>query len=251
LPDLDLEVSSLHEQAVSAFVQQGGFEGLPAHAAGEFPHLRAIRVGVHVRWAPGMPCERGLMNVHFQAASIYELPFPNDSFDVVFAHTVIQHLRHPLQALREMRRVLAPGGIVGLRDDDWATFLFEPSTPLLQLFYSLHVKVWTYNGGDPFLGRKHRRLLKEAGFVSSQASSSSESCGSLEATSMIAPGLVEHHRAPAFIKVVLEQASADEGALEAMYAEVLNWGRQDHAFLSLTFYEAIAWKPGDASFCPR
>src|SRR5262249_31339835 len=25
-----------------------GFEGLPAHAAGEFPHLRSIRVGVHV-----------------------------------------------------------------------------------------------------------------------------------------------------------------------------------------------------------
>jgi DNA polymerase III subunit alpha len=48
LPDLDLEVSSLHEQAVSAFVQQGGFEGLPPHAAGEFPHLRSIRVGVHV-----------------------------------------------------------------------------------------------------------------------------------------------------------------------------------------------------------
>jgi DNA polymerase III alpha subunit len=48
LPDLDLEVSSLHEQAFSAFVQQGGFEGLSAHAAGEFPHLRAIRVGVHV-----------------------------------------------------------------------------------------------------------------------------------------------------------------------------------------------------------
>jgi hypothetical protein len=48
LPDLDLEVSSLHEQSVSAFLQQGGFEGLPAHAAGEFPHLRSIRVGVHV-----------------------------------------------------------------------------------------------------------------------------------------------------------------------------------------------------------
>jgi hypothetical protein len=51
LPDVDVEVSSLHEQAVSAFVQPGGFEGLPAHAAGEFPHLRAIRVGVHVSMA--------------------------------------------------------------------------------------------------------------------------------------------------------------------------------------------------------
>ncbi len=48
LSDLDLEVSSLHEQTVSAFVRQGDFEGLPAHAAGEFRHLRAIRVGVHV-----------------------------------------------------------------------------------------------------------------------------------------------------------------------------------------------------------
>ncbi len=35
LPDLDLEVSSLHEQSVSAYLQQGGFEGLPAHAAGD------------------------------------------------------------------------------------------------------------------------------------------------------------------------------------------------------------------------
>jgi hypothetical protein len=38
-----LEVSSLHEQAVTAFVQQGGFQRLPAHAACEFPHLRDWR----------------------------------------------------------------------------------------------------------------------------------------------------------------------------------------------------------------
>jgi len=37
LPDLDLEVSSLYESAVSAFVQQGGSQGMPPHAAGEFP----------------------------------------------------------------------------------------------------------------------------------------------------------------------------------------------------------------------
>ncbi|MBV9323914.1 MAG: DNA polymerase III subunit alpha [Chloroflexi bacterium] len=48
LPDLDLEISSLHEAAVSAFIQQGGFAGLPEHEAGEFPNLRAVRVGVHV-----------------------------------------------------------------------------------------------------------------------------------------------------------------------------------------------------------
>jgi DNA polymerase-3 subunit alpha len=50
LPDLDLEVSSLHETAVSAFVQHGGAlnNQAPLGDAGDFPTLRSIRLGVHV-----------------------------------------------------------------------------------------------------------------------------------------------------------------------------------------------------------
>ena len=48
LPDLDLEVSSLHEAAVSAFVQQGGFDHSDSERDGEFPRLRTLRVGIHV-----------------------------------------------------------------------------------------------------------------------------------------------------------------------------------------------------------
>src|SRR5437879_13891379 len=48
LPDLDLEVSSLHETAVSAFVQQGGFDHSDSERDGEFPRLRTLRVGIHV-----------------------------------------------------------------------------------------------------------------------------------------------------------------------------------------------------------
>jgi DNA polymerase-3 subunit alpha len=50
LPDLDLEVSSLHEAAVSAFVQHGGVLNTqsPTREAGDFPTVRSIRLGVHV-----------------------------------------------------------------------------------------------------------------------------------------------------------------------------------------------------------
>ncbi len=85
--------------------------------------------------------ERDLTNVQFQVGNIYELPFAADSFDGVFAHTVLQHLSDPLRALGEMRRVLRPHGIIGLRDDDLGTLLVEPSTPLLRLWESLHIKV--------------------------------------------------------------------------------------------------------------
>ncbi len=47
--------------------------------------------------------ERGASNVGFRVASIYDLPFTTGSFDAVFAHPFIQHLRNPVQALTEMR----------------------------------------------------------------------------------------------------------------------------------------------------
>lgn len=61
---------------------------------------------------------QGLSNLRFEVASIYELPFPDESFDAVFAHTVLQHLSEPVKALGEIHRVMKPGGVVGLRESD-------------------------------------------------------------------------------------------------------------------------------------
>jgi SAM-dependent methyltransferase len=53
---------------------------------------------------------RGLENLRYEEGSVYDLPFPAASFDIVFAHQVLQHLREPDTALREMLRVVRSGG---------------------------------------------------------------------------------------------------------------------------------------------
>ena len=40
----------------------------------------------------------------------HSLPFKNDSFDVVLATEVLEHLKEPQRALNEMKRVLKDGG---------------------------------------------------------------------------------------------------------------------------------------------
>ena len=52
---------------------------------------------------------RGLANVDFAVADVHALDYPDDTFCVVHAHQVLQHVGDPVQALREMRRVTRPG----------------------------------------------------------------------------------------------------------------------------------------------
>src|SRR4029434_10291309 len=92
---------------------------------------------------------RGLTNLTYAAGSVYELPFRDQSFDAVYAHQVSQHLREPAAALREMLRVLRPGGLVGIRDVDWGTVSYWPLDPRIDHFIEVHFKTWYRNGGEP------------------------------------------------------------------------------------------------------
>src|SRR5882757_6132468 len=69
----------------------------------------------------------GVDNVEFATGDIYALDFADASFDVVHAHQVLQHLPDPIGALREMRRVCKPDGVVAARDSDYSTFTWYPT----------------------------------------------------------------------------------------------------------------------------
>ncbi|MDR3457751.1 MAG: methyltransferase domain-containing protein [Verrucomicrobiae bacterium] len=115
-----------------------------------------------------------LTNVKFEVGSIYELPFPDASFDIVFAHAVFEHLASPAVALAEVSRVLVPGGLVALRSPDWGGFIVAPDTPGLQSALRRYIAIQTANGGDVHVGRKFPGLLRASGFASPSFSATYE-----------------------------------------------------------------------------
>jgi len=190
-----------------------------------------------VQRARDLATERGIANVHFEVGDAYRLPFPDRAFDAVFAHTVLMHLGEPVRALAEMRRVLRPGGIVGVRDPDFETMLFAPTTPLLEQWLALMIRLRQHSGAHSFVGRHLRRLLLEGGFERAEASASVWSAGSLEET----------RRYTAFYKTWSPQALVIEGVVtqatvDAMRAEFDAWAERPDAFHALTFGEAVGWK---------
>jgi SAM-dependent methyltransferase len=191
-----------------------------------------------------LAAEQSRSNVRFELGSVYELPFADSSFDAVFAHNLILHLADPLRALREVRRVLKDGGVVGIADDDLGTRLWEPQTPTLAEVSRILRLALQHHGGDGFRARHHRRLLLDAGFVRPVAGASLGTggvWGTSEDTRLFAAWYAEQLRSPSFVKLAIEQGWVDATTLEAMLAEVLAWGERPDAFIAVMGVTAIGW----------
>jgi ubiquinone/menaquinone biosynthesis C-methylase UbiE len=109
---------------------------------------------------------RGLTNVRFAVADVHALDFPDDTFDVVHAHQVLQHVADPVLALKEMRRVCKPGGVVAVRDSDYGGFRWFPESPALDAWRTAYQTLAASNGGHPDAGRRLRSWALAAGFPS-------------------------------------------------------------------------------------
>jgi glycosyltransferase involved in cell wall biosynthesis/2-polyprenyl-3-methyl-5-hydroxy-6-metoxy-1,4-benzoquinol methylase len=69
-----------------------------------------VGVDISEQWDPSLGA--GVTDFQLLAGSILELPFADGSFDAVFYHHVIEHVDKPGGSLRELARVLRPGGLI-------------------------------------------------------------------------------------------------------------------------------------------
>jgi SAM-dependent methyltransferase len=166
--------------------------------------------------------EQGLINATFSVGSIYALPFPDSSFDVVFAHAIFEHISTPEQALAEMLRVLAPGGLVAIRSPDWGGFIVGPEITGLQGAIDSYADLQIANGGDTHIGRKLPRLLRTAGFDTVRFSATYD-CS----------------QSPSIIAAVLALRLGEADA-----TAVRSWSADPDAFFAQAWCEALGTKRG-------
>ncbi|MDW4905428.1 methyltransferase domain-containing protein [Streptomyces sp. ADMS] len=116
--------------------------------------------------------ERGLGNVGFAVADIHALDYPDDTFCVVHAHQVLQHVGDPVRALREMHRVTRPGGYVAVRESDYLAMAWYPASEGMDAWLDLYRRVARANGGEPDAGRRLKSWALRAGLTDITATSS-------------------------------------------------------------------------------
>jgi SAM-dependent methyltransferase len=112
--------------------------------------------------ACGQPLAGGA-SVAFVRASATDTGLPRGAFDLVYCRFLLLHLPRPEEALREMRALLKPDGILVCEDGDLTSAGSEPPSAL-GAFADLFGRLGPERGVDYTLGRRLFHMVRAAGF---------------------------------------------------------------------------------------
>lgn len=179
-------------------------------------------------------------NVEFVTADVYALPFADDTFDIVHAHQVLQHLGDPVAALGEMRRVAKTGGIVAVRDVDYRGTVWAPANPGLEKWLDVYEQNARANGGEPDAGRHLRAWVLDAGFTDVTATATAWCFASDAERTWWGDSWAARTLKSQFYRDAIENGVATDDELHEIAAGWIAWRDAPDGWLSMLHAEILA-----------
>jgi ubiquinone/menaquinone biosynthesis C-methylase UbiE len=185
---------------------------------------------------------RELANLSFEVGDVYNLDFADSSFDVVYAHQVLQHLSDPVRALREMRRVLRDGGWLGVRDGDYGAFTWSPPNEGLNRWMELYHDITRKNEAEADAGRYLASWVESAGFESLESSTSDWTYETVEEREWWADLWADRVLYSEFARQGLEYELTTSGELSEISDAFRAWSESAEGIFVVVHEEVLARK---------
>lgn len=128
---MDQYLQAMNIDAAKTVLDMGCGTGVAARSIarrkGFAGHITAIDLSSYLVAAAGHLAEEegvGGGAIEFRTGDSHSLQLSAATFDAAVAHTLVSHVSDPLTVLREIARVVKPGGMIGIFDGDYASLTF-------------------------------------------------------------------------------------------------------------------------------
>jgi ubiquinone/menaquinone biosynthesis C-methylase UbiE len=195
---------------------------------------------VVVEQARALAGEQQVSNISFVTGDAYAMPFEDDSFDIAHAHQVLQHLADPVAALREMARVVRPGGVIAVRDVDYGGSIWHPESEGLGLWKQVYDRVARHAGGEPDAGRRLRSWAHRAGLTDIVTTASIWGFSSDEDRAWWGGLWADRALKSSFAEQAIESGTASQEDLETISAAWREWSEDSDGWFSFPHGELLA-----------
>ena len=181
-------------------------------------------------------------NLTFETGNVLDgLKYEDDSFDVVYTHQTLIHIPDPVKAIKEIRRVLKPGGVFASRE--CANVQLTPSTPELELFRKAMHEMMTNGGASGFHGGRMQEFVHEGGFNQEKTliQGGATVFATKEEREWWADVNMGRYREDVGRKC-LELGIVDKDGIERIVKGMEKWGKEEVGSWTAWQTEILAWK---------
>ena len=182
-------------------------------------------------------------NADFTVGDAYALPLPDNDADAVFAHSVLEALDRPAEALAEMNRVLKRRAVVAVACVEYGGLILAgPHEPLVRRFFDIREQLWQREGVSPYRGRELRGLLLASGFVGVRATTTYLCYGSEDAVQDFGVGRAEDCTDEWYVESAQREGLATSDDLATMREAWLEWSESPASYAAFAWCRALGWK---------
>ena len=184
----------------------------------------------------------GAANVAFQVGDIYQLPFPDASFDAAFMTYVLMHLKDRQSAVGEVMRVLKPGGIFAAREMNHSAVIHLNAAPEWWEAVPLLNDYLKSRGIDIYAGATLGALVRDLGFTDVEESASLSQEHNTPEGRRFSAEQQAHRLETTVADWAVKEGLAERADLERMAKALREWTHRDQ-FSASAMQEVVGWKP--------
>ena len=185
----------------------------------------------------------GTKNAFFHVGDALALPFEDDFFDVAHFHNTLMFIPDTLGVLAEIKRVLKPGGVIGLREMIVDSSFTYPDYGILGDSWEIFEDIVAADEGHPQMGKEMKGHILGAGFTDVQFTATMRIYSTPEEIELIYGLISKWFFSDEIMEAAIKYSASSEEKFDRMRNSYDKWRVEPGAYFVVAFGEVIGVNP--------